>query len=134
MGVRREEILDRFDARKLLFQPLEVLIALQTNFPPLVCEAHIGAVMAEVEAVLGTAGEHPVRVPGPHRHQIVDEDTGVRLLAPQDQRFFPFSFCAALIPAMSPGRRPPRSRWAIDVTDEDQTSLLSSEVRAIGSA
>lgn len=102
MGMRCEEILDRLDARKLLFQPLEVFIALQTNLPPLVCEAHIGAVVAEVEAVLGTAGEHPVRFPGPHRHQIVDEDTGVRLLAPQDQRFFPFE----LLRRVDPGHEP----------------------------
>ena len=44
-------------------------------------QAQVGVVLAQQQAILGAAGEHPVRLPGPSGHQVIDEHAEIRLAA-----------------------------------------------------
>ena len=59
----------------------------QAHFRPNFSQTQVGVIVAEKEAMLGAGSEHPVRLFGSLRHQVIDQDTDVGLVtAAQDQR------------------------------------------------
>ena len=53
----------------------------QTEFAPALGEAQVGVVLPEQQAVLGTAGEHPVGLGDPAGHEVIDQHAEVALAA-----------------------------------------------------
>ena len=51
-------------------------------------QASVGVVLPQQQPKLGTRGEHAVWFVDAAGHQIIDQHADVRLLAPDDQRFF----------------------------------------------
>ena len=53
----------------------------QTEFAPALGQAQVGVVLPEQQAVLGTAGEHPVGLGDPAGHEVIDQHAEVALAA-----------------------------------------------------
>ena len=84
-------------------------------------QAHVGIVLAQQDAVLGTRGEHAVGFVHAAGHKVIDEHTDVRLVAGECERL---SSCRVLV-GVNAGNESLScrffiSRCAVDLSGEEE--------------
>ena len=85
------------------FEPGPSLVVDQADRAAELGQAEVGVVAPEQQAVLGPAGEHPIRLVDSSGDEVVDQDADVTLRSVDDERPLPLRTSkAALIPAIKP--------------------------------